>query len=551
MYWSVNALCWVLLPLSQGYHTAGDFTFLRRMGTALFKHVRTYIVFGVAGGAIFLYLLISGKLNSESASAVLVVLSNLWGLFLVIVLLGYGLVEVPRKTWYAGHHTLNKKYLQFKASKLSETMNDAKFALSECMKKVNAARKLTRGDKELERCVNIIAEKCPADLLEYHNANRTHENPEILQKLTPIDRKKIVQIHCDFIKANDELRRSKCRWHMVVDRYIKLEDIIASKDNYEEKRINYTFKPHREGKWGKFRDNVEWLWQCWVSPVCCRILAVILALFSCFVVLGEITLFVDAPVGVFPLMFESSHGDVGTQLLCMIPLSFMVFTTYFGLFNLKLQGMYGLYPHNNTDPHNLTWSAAFMARLASPLCYNFLLFIKVKNSEFEKVLGIVDIVPVVGEDFAIFFPCILIVFVFMNLFNIYGRLMKALGVSQFQFSEKFNDDQVDLGASLLNKAKLHRQQKLLGFESPANKAISSGYLGKYSPPPENPSNPPDRKSKDAKPAQQPQQPQQPQRQPPPPPPSSFGSRDGSSGKLSNPRASGSGLTMYERFRRND
>jgi hypothetical protein len=353
---------------------------------------------------------------------------------------------------------------------------------------------------------------------------------------------------------------------MLVDKYIKLEDIIASKYN-EDRRISHIFKAPREGRSGRFLDVSEWLWECWVSPIFCRIAAVVLAVMGCFVVLGELTLFVEAPVGVFPLMFESDHGDIGTQLLCMIPLCFIVFTTYFGLFNLKLQGMYGLYPHNNTDPHNLTWSASFMARLASPLCYNFLLFIKVKGSEFEKVIGVVDVVPVVGKDFAVFFPSILIVFVFMNLFNVYGRLMKALGFSQFQFSEKFEDDQLDIGSSLLAKAKLHKQQKKLGFESPSSqKVISGGYLGKYSPPPESqPNVPPPRAGKEDRAAQQ--RPNPPssaaQQRPNPPssaaqqrpgPPSSAkpsnpaGSRAGSSGKLSNPsKSSGSG-SNYDRFR---
>lgn len=328
---------------------------------------------------------------------------------------------------------------------------------------------------------------------------------------------------------------------MVVEKYIDLEDVIASKRN-PDKIITHTFKSPREGKWGHFRDRVEWLWECWVSPVFCRIFAVILALFSCFVVLGELTLFVEAPVGVFPIMFENSSGDIGTQLLCMIPLSFMVFTTYFGLFNLKLQGMYGLYPHNNTDPHNLTWSASFMARLASPLCYNFLLFIKVSGSEFEKVIGVVNIVPVVGEDFAIFFPSILIVFVFMNLFNVYGRLMKALGVSQFQFSDKFEDDQLDLGASLLAKAKLHMQQKKGGLESPTSaRQISGGYLGKYTPPPESQTKPLSKAGSSDKVGAQPKQLQTST--------NPTGSRAGSSGMLSNPaRNSGAGSTMYERFR---
>jgi hypothetical protein len=339
---------------------------------------------------------------------------------------------------------------------------------------------------------------------------------------------------------------------MLVDQYIQLEDVIASKHN-DDRRVTHTFKAPREGRWGRFRDVSEWLWKCWVSPVFCRVAAVVLALMGCFVVLGELTLFVEAPVGVFPLMFESEHGNVGTQLLCMIPLCFIVFTTYFGLFNLKLHGMYGLYPHNNTDPHNLTWSASFMARLASPLCYNFLLFIKVKGSEFEKVIGVVNVVPVVGKDFAVFFPSILIVFVFMNLFNVYGRLMKALGFSQFQFSEKFEDDKLDLGSSLLAKAKLHKLQKKSGFVAP-QKAVSGGYLGKYTPPPESQTDVPSRAGREDRPAQQRPNPPSSAAQQRPSPPSSAkpsnpaGSRAGKSGKLSNPsRSSGSG-SNYDRFR---
>jgi hypothetical protein len=46
-------------------------------------------------------------------------MANSWGLFLVIVFMGYGLVAVPRKLWYASDikHHLNELYT--KASRKS------------------------------------------------------------------------------------------------------------------------------------------------------------------------------------------------------------------------------------------------------------------------------------------------------------------------------------------------------------------------------------------------------------------------------------------------
>ena len=59
--------------------------------------------------------------------------SNTWGLLLLIILMGYGLVELPRTAWnksVAGHmlsHTL------FKIAKLSTEKEDTEETLSETM----------------------------------------------------------------------------------------------------------------------------------------------------------------------------------------------------------------------------------------------------------------------------------------------------------------------------------------------------------------------------------------------------------------------------------
>lgn len=59
--------------------------------------------------------------------------ANTWGLFLLVLLLGYGLVEIPRSYWNGSRHghMLIKTY--FKASKLMTEKADAEENLEDVM----------------------------------------------------------------------------------------------------------------------------------------------------------------------------------------------------------------------------------------------------------------------------------------------------------------------------------------------------------------------------------------------------------------------------------
>lgn len=69
--------------------------------------------------------------------------ANTWGLFLLVLLLGYGLVEIPRSYWNASRHghLLIKTY--FKASKLMTEKADAEENLEDVME-VSARTFLSR-----------------------------------------------------------------------------------------------------------------------------------------------------------------------------------------------------------------------------------------------------------------------------------------------------------------------------------------------------------------------------------------------------------------------
>lgn len=51
--------------------------------------------------------------------------SNTWGLFLLVILLGYALVEVPRSLWNASKRGYSLNYSYFKAAKLNIEKSEA------------------------------------------------------------------------------------------------------------------------------------------------------------------------------------------------------------------------------------------------------------------------------------------------------------------------------------------------------------------------------------------------------------------------------------------
>ena len=151
----------------------------------------------------------------------------------------------------------------------------------------------------------------------------------------------------------------------------------------------------------------------------------------------------------------------------MIPLLYLCFAVFVGLFNIRLAGFFGLYKHHQTDGPSLMFSSLNFSRVSAPLCFNFLQMIKIQNTSFNtvkflenntnftnfllKVMGKIDIVPIFGTGFTLFFPIILVVLCFLILTNIHGTVLSCLGLKQFQFTENFTDINIDEGKKSLQK----------------------------------------------------------------------------------------------------
>jgi hypothetical protein len=73
--------------------------------------------------------------------------ANAWGLLLCTLMLGYGLVEVPRTLWKSANVAWSLKRMQFESPKVKEAVVDAESEVYEVAKDIsNAHRKLSSED---------------------------------------------------------------------------------------------------------------------------------------------------------------------------------------------------------------------------------------------------------------------------------------------------------------------------------------------------------------------------------------------------------------------
>ena len=48
------------------------------------------------------------------------------------------------------------------------------------------------------------------------------------------------------------------------------------------------------------------------------------------------------------------------------------------------------------------------------------------KTSLEELLGVMDLFPVFGNNFAVFYPTVLVIFILFNLFDIYGKISNLI-----------------------------------------------------------------------------------------------------------------------------
>ncbi|KAI5643786.1 LMBR1-like membrane protein domain-containing protein [Phthorimaea operculella] len=269
LYWTSQCLTWLIMPMMQSYSKAGDFTVKGKLKSALVDNAIYYGSYLFICGILLIYLALQPgvSLDGPKIKAIASSASNTWGLFLLILLLGYALVEVPRNLWNNSKKNYTLTYSYFKIAKLSTDKCEAEENVDDILDSLNAVNAAVGPGHPLHRHVEIVIQKLPIQLRDRLNHRAPPERPNapsmkslvnLHKKKLPIqlrDRlnhrapperpnapsmKSLVNLHKKTIKALHTLQRTETQWGLMLERIFHLEDVAANLRS-PDKRFQHTF----------------------------------------------------------------------------------------------------------------------------------------------------------------------------------------------------------------------------------------------------------------------------------------------------------------------
>ncbi|EGG17875.1 hypothetical protein DFA_08876 [Cavenderia fasciculata] len=445
-YFGTLFLTWLVYPFLGSFVLTGDFKLTERIQRAIRENVYLYLIFAVIGLIILIWLLAVKQLDWNSMVGYAMAAANTWGLFLVIVLMGYGLVETPRTIWNHSNRVLVLRHLQFKVSSLVDTKRKTSDELFATLKQVKKVQDKTKKYDPYEKHVEAILEQCPPEYSSIIHGEGTGE----------ITYSALVSLNQRLKAAVTNHRRSEFLYEQCINEAFEIEDIMNSYGNVD-KIIPWSYKEPRTGRFASQLNYLEWTWYNYLEVPMMWILAIWFVIMSVVIIWSEISVSITSTdVSILSnIVKHSDVNNIGIQFILFFPLGYEALTTYSTLFKIRIFNYYRLIPHQHSDSNSIIFSAAYLCRLAAPLCYNFTTFIHYKTT-FTAVMGNMDYTPFLGKYFYVYFPMIIIIVCLATLFNVFSRIMNCLNMQRFKFDSEFSHENIDEGKVLIESERRKR-----------------------------------------------------------------------------------------------
>eukprot|EP00871_Galdieria_phlegrea_P000783 jgi/Galph1/1705/GphlegSOOS_G384.1 len=490
-YWFSFALTWLFLPIFSQYAAAGDYSVLKRLKSSLWSNALFYAICSVFIIGFGIYMIIRYHLTAYSLMGLLVGLSNAFGLLGVVCMLGYGLVQVPRTLWHRGNHHRRLRYCEFKVTDYTDRMDEARADLAQILGQIERVQ---------QKMSNMLSQVENEDGNEHHEGEKKKSNE---QKLSPNELHRLLKF---FQIIVGEIPKEDRRVALPVpDLNAEIpKNITENFLAHLRKRLGQRVIEYRKSSylWGRACDEAFWIEDCiawkhdcswkdmWIPsrasllafyiPWLYRLFAVLCILLSILFLWSEVTIWslkTSSHVDLSPLslwIHRQGMSNYGIQLICLFSIGYLALCVYFSLFHFNLYRFYELIPQH-TDAYSLFLNALLCCRFTVPLCYNFLTLVHettfavpllyphipcslLVTTSFSKVEQSMEVLPILGNAFNAFFPVALILFVLGTSFQLWTRLLSALGLKRFGFETDEDLNYETLGKQLLERERLRRQR---------------------------------------------------------------------------------------------
>ena len=430
-YWLTFALTWFILPLLGEYVDSGYRTPKDRMIYSLKSNAQYYLIAVACGILGLVYILWQNGFHGASVKSLVMALAYCVGLIQAVLLLGHGLVSIPRQLFRNVGTRLRR--LQTRAPKVHEKLDNAIIELNDLNRQLELLKQRKTGiSKEMEDWIEELGESgphaVPLPSTTLPNTRPTSNVPAVItdRYLADLGRR--------LMRSRHKAVRFTYTWNHLVQEAAETQAII---DSVATKRLEFqkdTTRP-RLLQIPVVTPHARYLLYRRVFPVLRSLCGVVFGLASVSIIWSELVKYIAPGVSIinFTVIRYTSGGDgkVGFdgQLLSFLWILYMCTCTLASLGDIKVWGNRALV-RRNTYGESACWYSCQVAKLTVPLTYNFLTFIPPsvhQKTTFYKFLGQLIVLTPLGKGFDYFFPMLILVPACATLFNVYGRAKKLFG----------------------------------------------------------------------------------------------------------------------------
>jgi len=452
LFWSTFLLAWFILPLTREMLLSGHFETKKRLKDGLRKMLKGQLILLTV--VIIFIIALAIHLNSLNVIPVLITLGNTYGLLIVSLLLGYGLVALPRSLWRQAKPEVELRRAQIMAGAADEALFEAVWAMQDCEHAIDSvlanidqqSNEHFPSDVYYKYCVDELRRrKMEATALspeldkrkaeQGRNRNRTvdygedeadndNDNGNNSDTKPTLDR--LVQLNSQLTHAQERLHNAEQQWEALVDRSKFLVDLAIGPTPPGLVATNSQL--HTLG------SNLRYVWMKYFRSTAFRIYAIVAGFISIAILASEATLALQTSVTPFAVILGlfDNNGEKGLlfRIVAMILLVYMSICVYSSLFKLSAFGPFCLRGNRQSSGVALAFNAQLLVRLQFPLAYNFLLMLKYDTSSktaFSGFMGAMSVVPIFGTSFSVYAPLTILALCMFTLLNVYPRLLSVLG----------------------------------------------------------------------------------------------------------------------------
>ena len=456
-YWTSQVLWWLIFPFMQTYLMRGEFTVFGKLWNF------SLILFGIqiiVGGLalLLIYYLINLTRNENDQiefKELIYILSCLYGQLLIVFLMSYGLVSIPRNLWNNSNYNSLMRHYLYRISKYDEEIADCKNLIC----KLYCTLSTLNVDDKIKKYLEIVYQEA-YDLRKMIESDsfKTPRQTWVMSKYgtmqnnsssiwseyneKPINIKSLIEIRSKLINLKMKYIRSQSAFNKTMIQWIQKDKLIQ--------RLNIEYNEEITNSW---LSRTGYYYYFYIRPVLMKLFAVLTGLCSLIIIFTEFTHFIHSDFNIFRNLIIDEENYFISFLVTFPRLLYSCLWTYYGLFRFNIFGVYRM-QYNSSDAISLIYSATMLARLIYPLSYNFLYILNLRDTNFEEIMQILNsftLLSGVIEKYV--FPVMIVVVWLWTLFRVVAWVLSLVGLSRYEFDRQETELRIEEGKLIINDEK--------------------------------------------------------------------------------------------------